>query len=89
MHSYQAESTNTLQSQLMNHAAITKKMATYLPSIQYMKENYPNIPFFLDEVGSVELAKKDISFQLNFGAALWAMDVQLYSMVVVSTQFSY
>ncbi|KAH7409642.1 hypothetical protein BKA64DRAFT_665528 [Cadophora sp. MPI-SDFR-AT-0126] len=79
MHYYQTSTSQTLQSQLMNHTAIKAKMLTYRPAIQYMKQNYPKIPFYLDEVGNGQLG--DFSFQQNFGEALWAVDMQLYAMV--------
>lgn len=47
-----------------------------------MKQNYPKIAFYLDEVGNGQLG--DFSFQQNFGEALWAVDMQLYAMVQVS-----
>jgi hypothetical protein len=46
-----------------------------------MKQNYPKIPFYLDEVGNGQLG--DFKFQQNFGEALWAIDMQLYAMVQV------
>jgi hypothetical protein len=49
-----------------------------------MKQNYPKIPFYLDEVGNGQVG--DFSFQQNFGEALWAVDMQLYAMVQVSLQ---
>jgi hypothetical protein len=52
-----------------------------LTAHRYMKQNWPKIPFYLDEVGNAQLS--DVSFQQNFGEALWAVDMQLYAMVQV------
>ncbi|KAJ5088513.1 hypothetical protein N7456_012129 [Penicillium angulare] len=71
-------SSEELQTYLMNHTAIITRFEPLKSQITYLKENDPTIPFVLSETGSA--TQSSIEIQSGFGAALWCIDFQLYSL---------
>lgn len=101
MHYYQTISTSTfglptrsksvytqLQTDLMNHTALTTGLAPILSSVAFLAKSYPTIPLVLDEVGSAlnpRAAKgtgtiNNDGLEAVLGAALWTADLLLYCM---------
>ncbi|KAJ5259231.1 hypothetical protein N7478_012212 [Penicillium angulare] len=67
-----------LQTYLMNHTAITTHFEPLKSQIAYLKKNDSSISFVLSETGSG--TQSSIEIQGGFGAALWCIDFQLYSL---------
>lgn len=73
---------STLQTYLMNHSAITSKWASgYADNLAYVQANDPNVSYILSETGS-SLVGPPLGYEDGFGAALWKLDFNLYSMSV-------
>ncbi|KAJ5612102.1 hypothetical protein N7510_005296 [Penicillium lagena] len=81
-HYYQlgTDYTTTAQQQtyLMNHSAITSLVGSFTSQIEYLQANDPDVQFVLSETGSGTASSVEI--QAGFGAALWCIDFQLYSL---------
>lgn len=81
-HLYQIKNDwTTIQQQqhhLMNHTAITMVFDPFINQIDYLKSNDPDVQFVLSETGPGLHGSKKI--QGGFGAALWEIDMQLYSL---------
>ena len=70
----------TLQIYLMNHSAITSKFGDgYAAAVDYVETNQPQVDYVLSETGS-SLIGPPLDFQDAFGACLWEVDFNLYSM---------
>ena len=64
----------------MNHSAITTKFAGgYSDAVAYINANDPSVSYVISESGS-SLAGPPDELQDAFGAALWAVDFNLYCM---------
>ena len=70
-----------LQSRIANHTAIVEGMAGFVPNIQYLQKNYPNVPFILSEVGNT-LGSMDTHQRNNLATALWNVDFQMHAMAI-------
>lgn len=66
------------QTYLMNHTAVTTHFDELVSQIQYLRANNPEVRFVLSETGSG--TSSIIEIQAGFGAALWCVDFQLYSL---------
>ncbi|KAJ5825200.1 hypothetical protein N7474_002338 [Penicillium riverlandense] len=66
------------QTHLMNHTAITSLFSSFASQIAYLQANDPDVQFVLSETGSG--TSSAIQIQAGFGAALWCIDFQLYSL---------
>lgn len=62
----------------MNHTATTSLFSPLVSQIEYLKTNNPDVQFVLSETGSG--IQSSIKLQAGFGAALWCIDFQLYSL---------
>lgn len=62
----------------MNHTAIVSEFAPLKPQLEYLKKNDPTVQPILSETGSG--TQSSIEIQSGFGAALWCIDFQLYSL---------
>ena len=62
----------------MNHTAITTKFVPFSKSISYLRAHNPGVPYVLSETGSA-LGTSD-AYSDHFGACLWSVDFQLFSM---------
>ena len=70
----------TMQFYLLNHSAIVERFNTgYAQDLAYLSANAPQIDYILSETGS-SLIGPPLPFQDSFGAALWAVDFNLYAM---------
>ncbi|OJJ42418.1 hypothetical protein ASPZODRAFT_29260 [Penicilliopsis zonata CBS 506.65] len=83
-HFYQIKTeTSTLaqmQTDLMNHAVIVSNISAGVPQdVAYLAANYPAVQYIFSETGSGLTTPREI--QDSFGAALWFVDFQLYSLV--------
>jgi hypothetical protein len=66
------------QTHLMNHTAITSLFSSFASQIEYLQANDTDVQFVLSETGSG--TQSSIEIQAGFGAALWCIDFQLYSL---------
>lgn len=62
----------------MNHTAIVSQFDPLKPQLEYLKQNDPTVQPILSETGSS--TQSSIEIQSGFGAALWCIDFQLYSL---------
>ncbi|KAI9669879.1 MAG: hypothetical protein M1831_006914 [Alyxoria varia] len=83
-HYYQTTATpqSDLQQDLLNHGALTSRLDSYKPYIEFLAQNNPDIPLILSEIGNSLNTKNIYSFQGVLGSALWQVDLQLYSMAI-------
>lgn len=68
----------------VSHSTTVEKMKAYLPSIQYLQNNYDDVDFAFTEVGyNVGGGNRSgVTLDSNLATALWAVDFQLYCMTV-------
>lgn len=79
--SYQVKKQDgNLQDLLMNHKAIVDRFHNYTPSINYTNQH--NLTYILSEVGNSLEGHEKLGFQAVLGAALWAVDLQMYAMTL-------
>lgn len=70
----------SMQKRLMNHSAIAAKFAAgYAQDLAFLAAHAPEVEYVLSETGS-SLIGPPLRFQDSFGAALWAVDFNLYAM---------
>lgn len=67
---------------LMQHSTIAYRLNLLRKFIIYLRENHPQIPFIISEVGNSLNPTHDYSYQAVLGSALWAVDFQLYAMSI-------
>jgi hypothetical protein len=70
----------SMQRWLLNHTATVAKFANgYAQDLTYLATRAPEIDYILSETGS-SLIGPPLLFQDSFGAAIWAVDFNLYAM---------
>lgn len=79
----------SLASGLMNHSAITAHLDLFKPAITWLKENKPDIPYIMSEIGNSLNPTHDYSYQAVLGSALWQIDFQLYSLSIGIAKFNF
>ena len=67
----------------MNHDTVVS-LANFSEDVQYLRKNYPDIPFILGETNLGLQVGKPIYSDAVFGEALGLADYMLYSMSIVS-----
>ena len=69
-----------MQTYLLNHSAITTRFAAgYAQGLEYLSAHAPEVEYVLSETGS-SLVGPPLELQDSFGAAIWAVDFNLYAM---------
>lgn len=68
----------------MNHSAIAGNLTRYVPSMNYLRQADPNVPFVLGESNSDYINLGIFEYTGVFGNALWVCDYLLYGMSLVS-----
>ncbi|KAH6635765.1 hypothetical protein F5144DRAFT_155425 [Chaetomium tenue] len=77
-HYYQIDGeTRGIRDHLLNHTAVRRKLASYLPSIQYTRST-PGARFILSETGGPLGVHEEV--QTFFANTLWSVNFQLYAM---------
>ncbi|KUI60591.1 Beta-glucuronidase [Cytospora mali] len=74
---------------LMSHSAITGHLDLFKPAINWLKENKPDIPYIMSEIGNSLNPTHDYSYQAVLGSALWQVDFQLYSLAIGIARFNF
>lgn len=74
---------------LMSHSAITGHLDLFRPAIDWLKENKPEIPYIMSEIGNSLNPTHDYSYQAVLGSALWQVDFQLYSLSIGIARFNF
>lgn len=67
---------------LMQHSHIVRRLDLHRKHIDYLRENHPEIPYIISEVGNSLNRKHDYAYQAVLGSALWSVDFQLYAMSI-------
>lgn len=91
-HYYQTDCCGTaadLATGLMSHGAISGRLDLLKPAIDWLKENKPDIPYILSEIGNSLNPTHDYSYQAVLGSALWQVDFQLYSLTIGIARFNF
>jgi hypothetical protein len=91
-HYYQTDCCGTaadLATGLMSHSAISSRLDFLRPAIAWLKENKPQIPYIMSEVGNSLNPTHDYSYQAVLGSALWQLDFQLYSLCIGIARFNF
>lgn len=71
---------------LMNHTFVKDGLSSYVPDINFVLENYPEIEFNFGESGRYTSAQNSLdNTEGIFGAALWTVDYLLYLMSLVGS----
>lgn len=74
---------------LMSHSAITGHLDLFRPAIDWLKENKPEIPYIMSEIGNSLNPTHNYSYQAVLGSALWQVDFQLYSLSIGIARFNF
>ncbi|KAI0828118.1 glycoside hydrolase family 79 protein [Hypoxylon sp. FL0890] len=90
-HYYQrnAGTASDLAAGLMDTSVTHYHLDQYKGHISYLKENQPEVPFILNEVGNSLFKTNSYEFQNRLGSALWQVDFYLYSMVIGIARINY
>lgn len=59
------------------------------PRINWLKQNRPDLPFIINEIGNSLEPKNKYQYQARLGSALWAVDFYLYSLSIGVNRFNY
>ncbi|KAI0023848.1 hypothetical protein F4780DRAFT_26136 [Xylariomycetidae sp. FL0641] len=78
----QAGDASTLGSSLMPMPITHTHLDQYLVRIDFLRENHPDIPFVLNEVGNSLSVTNVYAYQAVLGSALWQVDFYLYAMTI-------
>lgn len=96
LHYYQANGGDSLYDDLLSPNTTETKTNRFIPSINFLKKNYPSIPLILGEVGDIIGKKnnqKDLALGASLGAAVWTANWMLYCMTIgidrVETQLAH
>ncbi|KAF4121390.1 hypothetical protein GMORB2_1797 [Geosmithia morbida] len=90
-HYYQnhAGGAEDLETGLMD-VSVTHKNLDYLQSrINWLRENRPDLPFIINEIGNSLQVTNSYSYQARLGSALWAVDFVLYSLSIGVRRFNF
>ncbi|CEJ60561.1 hypothetical protein PMG11_09132 [Penicillium brasilianum] len=71
--------TEDLKTTLMNHKAITDKLAPYAQDVKSLSAIDKSVPLVISEAGSA-IGHTKVEFAGGFGAAIWAVDFHLAAM---------
>lgn len=90
-HYYQTDggSAETLATGLMTHSSIAGRLDLLKPTIDWLKENNPDIPYIISEIGNSLNPQHNYSYQAVLGSALWQVDFQLYSLSIGVARFNF
>lgn len=90
-HYYQTDggSASTLATGLMTHSSIAGRLDLLKPAIDWLRENNPDIPYIISEIGNSLNPTHDYSYQAVLGSALWQVDFQLYSLGIGVARFNF
>ncbi|KAI1413132.1 hypothetical protein F5Y13DRAFT_161643 [Hypoxylon sp. FL1857] len=90
-HYYQrnAGTASDLAAGLMDTSVTHNHLDQFKRHISYLKENHPEIPFILNEVGNSLFKTNSYEFQARLGSALWQVDFYLYSMAIGIARINY
>ncbi|KAI0198593.1 hypothetical protein F4808DRAFT_462708 [Astrocystis sublimbata] len=90
-HYYQGNAgTNaTLGSTLMNMTMTHNHLDQFKVRINWLRDNKPEVPFVLSEVGNSLHPKNEYPYQARLGSALWQVDFYLYSMAIGVARINY
>lgn len=90
-HYYQgnAGTAATLAAGLMTMSVAHNSLDSLTGSISWLKQNHPDIPFILSEVGNSLDATNSYQFQARLGSALWQVDYYLYAMSIGVAKINY
>lgn len=90
-HYYQnfAGGAEDLQHGLMD-VSVTHRNLDYLkPRINWLRENRPDLPFIMNEIGNSLQPTNSYQYQARLGSALWAIDWTLYCLTIGVRRFNY
>lgn len=85
-HAGQAED---LEQGLMNISITHRNLDYLLPRIDWLKDNRPEIPFIINEIGNSLEPTNSYEYQARLGSALWAIDFYLYNLAIGVKKFNY
>jgi hypothetical protein len=90
-HYYQnnAGTAATLATGLMTMATTHTHLDQFDRRITYLRENHPDIPFILSEVGNSLDATNSYQYQARLGSALWQVDFYLYAISIGVARINY
>ncbi|KAI2630180.1 glycoside hydrolase family 79 protein [Hypomontagnella submonticulosa] len=90
-HYYQrnAGTAGDLAAGLMDMSVTHNHLDQFKRRISWLKQNQPNIPFILNEVGNSLFRTNSYEFQARLGSALWQVDFYLYSMAIGVARINY
>ncbi|KAI0105891.1 glycoside hydrolase family 79 protein [Daldinia grandis] len=90
-HYYQrnAGTAKDLEAGLMNTTVTHNHLDLFKRHIAWLKQNHPEIPFILNEVGNSLFKTNSYEFQARLGSALWQVDFYLYSMAIGIGRINY
>ncbi|KAI1455813.1 glycoside hydrolase family 79 protein [Annulohypoxylon moriforme] len=90
-HYYQqnAGTADDLATGLMDTSVTYNHLNQFKRRISWLKNNRPEIPFILNEVGNSLFRTNSYEFQARLGSALWQVDFYLYSMVIGVARINY
>jgi hypothetical protein len=57
--------------------------------IGWLRENRPDIPFIINEIGNSLQPQNHYEYQARLGSALWAVDFYLYGLTIGVSRFNY
>ncbi|KAI2638524.1 hypothetical protein GGS21DRAFT_508667 [Xylaria nigripes] len=90
-HYYQghAGTAATLGTTLMNLNTTHTHLDQYKVGIDWLRDNKPDVPFVLSEVGNSLQVTNVYEYQARLGSALWMVDFYLYSMAIGVARINY
>jgi hypothetical protein len=90
-HYYQnhAGEAEDLEEGLMTMSVTHGNLDHLKPRINWLKDNRPDLPFIINEVGNSLEPKNKYQYQARLGSALWAVDFYLYSLSIGVHRFNY
>lgn len=90
-HYYQnnAGDAEALEQGLMNMSITHRNLDYLLPRINWLKNNRPDVPFIINEIGNSLEPTNSYEYQARLGSALWAIDFYLYNLANGVKRFNY
>ncbi|KAI1823269.1 glycoside hydrolase family 79 protein [Xylaria intraflava] len=85
----QAGTAATLGSTLMNVTTTHGLLNRFKVWINWLRDNKPEVPFVLSEVGNSLQVTNVYEYQARLGSALWMIDFYLYSMAIGVARINY
>ena len=78
-----------LESGLMDMRKTHRHLGALQPRIDWLKENRPDIPFILNEVGNSLNPENSYEYQNRLGSTLWQVDFYLYALQMGVARINY